>query len=190
MARLIVTELLSLDGCMEDPGGGEKSPFGGWAPEYESEDYHRLRLAELLASEVLLLGRRTYEGFASAWPGMSDPEGRADKLNGMEKQVVTATLPSLDWSNARILTGDIAAEVARLKARVAGDILILGSQNLASFLVEEGLVDEIRLLIHPVMVGGGLRFFEGLPRRMAFSLQESRQLDKGVILAVYHPVRP
>lgn len=190
MARLIVSEFLTLDGCMEDPGGAEKSPFGGWSLEYGSEEYYRLKLAEVLAAEILLLGRRTYEGFAAAWPGMSDPEGFADKMNSMEKQVVTATLTGLEWSNSRILTGDIAAGVARLKDRVAGDILIPGSQNLASFLIEEGLVDEIRLLIHPVIVGGGLRFFEGLPMRLGLSLQESRQLDKGVILAVYHPVAP
>lgn len=189
MAKLIVSEFLTLDACMEDPGGAEKSPFGGWSLDYGSEAYYRYKLEETLAADVLLLGRRTYEGFAAAWPDMKDPEGFADKMNSMRKVVVTGTLQTLAWNNSTILTGDLAAGVRRLKEAPGGDILLAGSQNLASFLLDEGLVDQLSFLIHPVMVGGGLRFFEGLSKRLGLELLESRRLDKGVLLAVYRPLK-
>lgn len=165
MARLVVSEFVTLDGVAEDPGGAEGFDRGGWAFTFDrGPEGDRFKLDELLASDVLLLGRRTYEGFAAAWPGRSDDVGFADKMNGMRKVVVSSTLEAADWSGSELLRGDVAAGVASLKEESGGDVLVAGSLSLVSTLVEHGLVDELRLMVFPILLGAGRRLFaDGVP---------------------------
>lgn len=174
MARVVVSEFVTLDGVAEDPGGAEGFDRGGWAFTFDrGPEGDRFKLDELLASDVLLLGRRTYEGFAAAWPGRTDDVGFADKMNGMHKVVVSSTLETADWSGSTLLRGDVAAGVAALKEEPGGDILVAGSLSLVATLVEHGLVDELRLMIFPILLGAGRRLFaDGVPPS-SFQLVES-----------------
>jgi len=160
MGRIVVSEFVSLDGVMEDPGGSEGTPAGGWAFKFErGADGDAYKLEELRDAEAMLLGRVTYEGFAKAWPSIEDEQGFAEKMNGMPKYVVSSTLERADWQNSTILPGDPVAEVAALKARLAGDILVAGSTSLVHTLHDAGLVDEYRLMIYPTVLGSGKRLF-------------------------------
>lgn len=174
MARLVVSEFVTLDGVAEDPGGAEGFDRGGWAFRFDrGPEGDRFKLDELLASDVLLLGRRTYEGFAAAWPGRTDDAGFADKMNGMRKLVVSSTLETAGWSGSSLLRGDVASTVARLKEEPGRDILVAGSLSLVATLVEHDLVDELRLLIFPILLGAGRRLFpDGVPPS-SFELVES-----------------
>ena len=160
MGRIVVSEFVSLDGVMEDPGGSEGTPAGGWAFRFErGADGDAYKLAELRDAEAMLLGRVTYEGFAAAWPSITDEQGFAEKMNGMPKYVVSATLERADWQNSTILPGDPVAEVTALKGRLAGNILVAGSMSLVHTLHDAGLVDEYRLMIYPIVLGCGKRLF-------------------------------
>jgi len=160
MGRIVVSEFVSLDGVMEDPGGSEGTPAGGWAFKFErGADGDAYKLEELRDAEAMLLGRVTYAGFAKAWPSIEDEQGFAEKMNGMPKYVVSSTLERADWQNSTILPGDPVAEVAALKARLAGDILVAGSTSLVHTLHDAGLVDEYRLMIYPTVLGSGKRLF-------------------------------
>ncbi|HKV67221.1 MAG TPA: dihydrofolate reductase family protein [Gaiellales bacterium] len=160
MGRIVVSEFVSLDGVMEDPGGSEGTPAGGWAFKYErGADGDAYKLEELRDAEAMLLGRVTYEGFARAWPSIEDEQGFAEKMNGMPKYVVSSTLGQADWQNSTILPGDPVAEVTALKARLAGNILVAGSTSLVHTLHDAGLVDEYRLMIYPTVLGSGKRLF-------------------------------
>ena len=165
MGKLVVSQFVTLDGVVEDPGGSEGFERGGWAFRFErGPEGDRFKLDEALASEALLLGRKTYEGFAAAWPGRTDEVGFADKFNGMPKYVVSSTLERADWNNSTILRGDVVEEVLRLKRELDGDVLVNGSVQLVRTLVEHDLVDEYRLMVFPVVLGKGKRLFEeGLP---------------------------
>src|SRR5205823_7273144 len=148
MGNLVVTEFITLDGVIEDPGGGETFDRGGWAFQFErGEEGDKFKLDETLDAEALLLGRVTYEGFAAAWPSMTDEVGFADKMNTMVKYVVSSTLEELTWSNSTRLDGDVAAEVAKLKEQVSGELLVAGSATLVQMLIEHDLVDELRLMV-------------------------------------------
>lgn len=174
MARLVVSEFVTLDGVAEDPGGAEGFDRGGWAFRFErGPEGDRFKLDELLASDVLLLGRRTYEGFAAAWPGRTDDAGFADKMNGMRKVVVSSTLETLEWSGSTLLRGDVAAGVARLKEESDGDVLVAGSLGLVATLVEHGLVDELRLMVFPILLGAGRRLFADGTPTSSFELVEA-----------------
>jgi dihydrofolate reductase len=165
-----------LDGVMEDPGGAEKTPGGGWAFRFErGPEGDRFKLGELMAADAQLLGRVTYTGFAAAWPNITDNEGFAAKMNSMRKYVVSKSLQTADWNNSVILRGDVVDEVRKLKAQPGGDILVAGSGQLIRTLAENKLVDEYRLMIYPVIVGGGKKLFpDGLPTT-AFQIVESQQ---------------
>src|SRR3954452_20228108 len=160
MGKIVVTEFVSLDGVMEDPGGAEDFKHGGWTFEFEGGDEgNQFKLDETLEAEALLLGRVTYEGFAAAWPSMRAPVGFADKMNSMPKYVVSTTLEDPEWNNTTVLKGDAVEQVAKLKQEIDGVILIGGSARLAQTLMEHDLVDEIRLMVYPVVLGDGKRLF-------------------------------
>src|SRR3989442_2014724 len=158
VGRIVVTEFVSLDGVMEDPGGSENFKHGGWSFEIDwGDEGSKFKLDEAMDSSALLLGRTTYEGFAEAWPSR---EGEfADKFNSMPKYVVSSTLENPEWNNSTVLKGDLADEVARLKEAHEGDIVVHGSAQLAQALIEHDLVDELRLMVYPVLLGSGKRLF-------------------------------
>src|SRR4026208_568950 len=158
MGKIVVTEFVSLDGVMEDPGGSESFEHGGWSFEISRGDEgDKFKLDEVFSSDALLLGRLTFEGFADAWPSR---EGEfADKFNTMPKYVVSSTLEEPGWSNSTVLKGDLAEEVAKLKDAHEGDVVVHGSAQLAQALLEQDLVDEVRLMVFPVVLGAGKRLF-------------------------------
>jgi dihydrofolate reductase len=185
MGRIVVSEFVTLDGVMEDPGGAEQSPHGGWAFKFDrSEEGDRFKYEELMTAEVLLLGRRTYEGFAAAWPKMDgDDFGR--KMNSMPKYVVSTTLTDPSWTNSTVLAGDPVEEVARLK-KETGEILVAGSQRLVNTLHVHGLIDEYRLMVFPIVLGGGKRLFEQPETQVSLHLTEVKAAGDTVLLR-YHP---
>src|SRR5438876_88255 len=157
MAKLIVTEFVSLDGVMEDPGGAEDFKYGGWTFEIDRGEGDKFKLDETMETDALLLGRVTYEGFAAAWPSR---EGEfADKFNTMPKYVVSSTLDTAGWNNSTVLKGDAVEEVSKLKREQEGNIVVHGSGRLAQTLLEHDLVDELRLMVFPVVLGSGRRLF-------------------------------
>jgi dihydrofolate reductase len=185
MGRIVVSEFVTLDGVMEDPGGGEKSPYGGWAFKFDrGEDGDKFKIEELMAADGLLLGRQTYEGFAAAWPAMTGDEF-GQRMNSLPKYVVSRTLTNPAWNNSRVLPGDPVEEVTRLKAE-AGQLLVAGSATLVNTLHANGLVDEYRLMVFPIVVGGGKRLFGDGPAPVSLRLVESRQAAETLLLR-YHP---
>jgi dihydrofolate reductase len=185
MRKLIVSEFVTLDGVMEDPGGAEKSKYGGWSRSFAGPEYLDYKLKEVLAADILLIGRKTYEGFAAAWPSMKDEAGFADKMNGMKKVVVSHTLKKAEWNNSNILSDNIFDEIKKLKQQAGQDILVAGSGQLVNSLLENELVDELRLMVHPILVGGGKRLFGDSERRKTFALTETITFSKGVEVLVY-----
>lgn len=184
MRTLIVSEFMTLDGIVEAPGGEPTHPHAGWTFAYGVPELYAYKLRETLEAESLLLGRRTYEGFAAAWPGR-DGEF-ADKMNAMPKHVVTATAGELGW-NAVALTGEVTAAVTELKEGEGGPILVAGSATLVRTLLARRLVDELRLMVFPVAIGGGLRIFPDQREKLAFDLIDLVRYDSGVLLEVYRP---
>lgn len=185
MRKLIVSEFLSLDGVMEDPGGAEGFEHGGWSMKFNDPEGMRFKLEEVMAADALLLGRVTYEGFAAAWPAMKDPAGFADQMNGMAKHVVSSTLTDPSWSNSTVISGDLRAAVEDLKGQEGGDLLVAGSATLVRWLLAEGLVDELRLMVHPIVLGSGKRLFGELAQPARFDLAEARTLASGSVIGVY-----
>ena len=188
MGRIIITEFVSLDGVMEAPGGGEGYKHGGWTFEIDrGTEGDQFKLDEALAADALLLGRVTYEGFAAAWPSR---EGEfADKFNTMPKYVVSSTLQKPDWNNTTVLDGDLAEEVAKLKQEQDGDIVIHGSARLVQALIEHDLVDELRLMVFPVVLGSGKRLFADTSDKKRLRLTDSKTVGDGVEILIYEPVR-
>ncbi len=186
MGRIVVTEFVSMDGVMEDPGGAESFRYGGWTFEIERGDEgDKFKLDETLSSEALLLGRVTYEGFAAAWPSR---EGEfADKFNTMPKYVVSSTLEESEWNNSTVLKGDVAQEVAKLKQEHDGDIVVHGSAQLVQALVEHDLVDELRLMVFPVVLGSGKRLFGETSDKKPLRLVDSKTVGDGVVILIYEP---
>jgi len=188
MGRIVVTEFVSLDGVMEDPGGAEGFEHGAWTFEIpRGDEGDKFKLDEVLEAEAQLLGRTTYEGFAAAWPKIDDEAGFAEKMNTMPKYVFSSTLTSADWDNSTILSGDFATEIAKLKAEVDGIILVAGSAQLVQGLVEHDLVDEIRLMVFPVLLGSGKRLFGEHADKKPLRLVESKTVGEGVELQTYVP---
>jgi dihydrofolate reductase len=187
MGRIVVTEFVSLDGVMEAPGG-EDFKYPGWSFEYDRGDEgNKFKVDEVLAAEALLLGRVTYEGFAAAWP---EREGEfADKFNSMPKYVVSSTLQNPEWTNTTVLDGDVAEEVAKLRERPGGDIVVHGSAQLVQALLDNDLVDEVRLMVFPVVLGAGKRVFGETSDKKPLRLTESRTVGDGVAILVYEPAR-
>jgi dihydrofolate reductase len=188
MARIVVTEFMSLDGVVEDPGGAEGFKHGGWSFRFSrGDDGDRFKLDETMNSEALLLGRKTYEGFADAWPSR-DGEF-AEKFNTMPKYVVSSTLRDPAWTNSTVLDGDLVEEVSKLRERPGGDIVVHGSPTLVQSLLANDLVDELRLMVFPVVLGAGKRLFGSTDDMKAMRLSDSRVVGDGVAIMVYEPVR-
>ncbi|HEY4346063.1 MAG TPA: dihydrofolate reductase family protein [Gaiellaceae bacterium] len=184
MGKVVVTEFLTLDGVMEDPGGGETFDRGGWAFKFDrGAEGDKFKFDELEAADAQLLGRVTYEGFAKAWPTMEAGEF-GEKMNSMPKFVVSSTLTSAEWNNSTVLSGSLADEVATLKARYEGNILVAGSARLVQSLLAEGLVDELRLMVFPVVLGAGKRLFADASGQTAFETVESRQAGDVALLTL------
>jgi dihydrofolate reductase len=188
MGKVVVTEFISLDGVIEDPGGSEDFEHGGWTFEFDrGEEGDKFKLDELTQAGAQLLGRVTYEGFAEAWPSMKDEIGFAEKMNSMPKYVVSTTLEDADWNNSTILRS--ADEVPKLKDEVDGDILIAGSATLVQSLIKADLVDEYRLMVFPTVLGSGKRLFgEGFDRTDV-KLTDSKALDSGILILTYERAR-
>jgi dihydrofolate reductase len=184
MGRIVVTEFVSLDGVVEDPGGSEGFKYGGWSFEIErGPEGDKFKLDETMSSEALLLGRVTYEGFAAAWPSR-DGEF-ADKFNAMPKYVVSSTLTDPEWNNSTVVGGDVAEGTAKLKQEVDGDIVVHGSVQLVQALLEHDLVDELRLMVYPVVLGAGKRLFDGTTDKKPFKLVDSKVVGDGVAILTY-----
>ncbi len=184
MARIVVTEFISIDGVIEAPGGGEGFEHDGWSFEFDrGEEGERFKEEETLSSEAQLLGRRTYEGFAQAWPTREG--GFADKFNTMPKYVISKTLRDPEWNNTTVLDGDAFEEARALKDRVDGDIVVHGSAQLAQGLVEHDLVDELRLMVFPVVLGTGKRLFGHPGAKKSLKLVDSKVVGDGVMILTY-----
>jgi len=188
MRKIIVSEFISLDGVIEAPGPAHDFKYAGWTMPYWGDDIGAFKKQELFAADALLLGRKTYEGFAAAWPKMQDPDGFADRMNGLPKYVATKTLKKLEWSNSRALSGDLAAELAALKQQPGQDILVAGSGRLAQALLRHGLVDEYTLLVYPVVLGEGQRLFD-VGAQAKLELIESRAFKSGVTALRYRSAK-
>src|SRR5438094_1310335 len=186
MGRIIVTEFVSLDGVMEAPGGGEDYEHAGWTFEINrGEEGNKFKIKETSDSEALLLGRVTYEGFAKAWPSR---EGEfADKFNSMPKYVISKTLKKADWNNSTILNGNVLEEVKALKQRLKGDILVSGSAQLVQALIANDLVDQLNLMVFPVILGSGKRLFGDSKEAKTLKLAESKTVGDGIAIMIYKP---
>jgi dihydrofolate reductase len=188
MGKIVVTQFVSLDGVIEDPGGSENYKHGGWTFEIDrGEEGDKFKYDELVEAEAQLLGRVTYEGFAAAWPTMEDGAGFAEKMNSMPKYVVSSTLQEASWNNSTILAGELADEVARLHREVDGVILVAGSAQLVQGLLERDLVDELRLMVFPVVLGEGKRLFGDVNEKKPLRLVGSKALGDGISLLTYEP---
>ena len=188
MGKLVVTQFVSLDGVMQAPGG-EEFKYPGWSFEFDrGEDGNQFKLDETLETEVLLIGRRTYESFADAWPKR---EGEfADKFNTMPKVLVSSTIENPEWNNTTVLKGDVPAEVAKLKDRTDGIVQVPGSRQLAQELLEHDLVDELHLMIFPVVLGTGQKLFGELSDKTDWRLTEVKPVGpEGVLVLIYERAR-
>jgi dihydrofolate reductase len=188
MGRIVVTEFVSLDGVMEDPGGAEDFKYSGWSFEISRGDEgEKFKLDETMASDALLLGRVTYQGFADAWPSR---EGEfADKFNDMPKYVVSSTLKDPEWSNTTVLDGDAVEAVTKLKQDFDGALVVHGSARLVQTLLDNDLVDELRLMVFPVVLGAGKRVFGETSDKKPLRLTDTQTVGDGVEILVYEPAR-
>ncbi len=186
MRQLIVTEFVSLDGVMEAPGGEPGYAHTGWVGAMFNDELGAYKLEEQLAADVLLLGRRTYESFFGAWPERDGP--MAEKINEMDKVVVSSTLTEAEWANTTVVDGDVHAAITELKSGSGGPILVPGSRTLAQWLLTNGFVDELHLQVFPLMLGSGARFFPETPDMVAFTLVDSVELPAGIRANAYRPV--
>ena len=185
MGRIVVTEFVSLDGVIEAPGGGEDFRHGGWTFEIDRGDEgNKFKVDETMSSAALLLGRVTFEGFAAAWPSR---EGEfADRFNTMPKYVVSSTLHEPEWNNSTVIpAGELVERVAALKQEVDGDIAIHGSAKLVQTLLEHDLIDELRLMVFPVVLGSGKRLFGDTTDKKPLRLTDSKIVGDGVAILVY-----
>ena len=183
MSKLVVSQFITVDGVIEDPGGSEGFERGGWAFQFErGPEGDKFKLDELLASDVLLLGRVTYEGFAAAWPSRTGDF--AEKFNTMRKYVVSTTLDDPGWNNSTVIRADVAEEVAKLKDEPGGDVLVNGSVQLVRTLLEHDLVDELRLMVFPVVLGAGKRLFGDAAGPIAFKPVETKPAGSVAILTL------
>jgi dihydrofolate reductase len=190
MGKIVITANASVDGVVQDPDGPEGFRLGGWfgrSGGSDLQEWTRIETAEALRAEALLLGRRSDEWFAQRWAAR-DGEW-ADRLNRMPKYVVSATIQEPKWGNATVLSGDVAEEVARLKRQIDGEILVYPSYRLQHALLEHDLVDELRLVIFPVVLGDGERLFGPASKEKPMRLVAARTLGAGLAFLTYQPVR-
>ena len=180
MRKVIVSEFVSLDGVMEAPDQ--------WHFPFSNEETGKYKFDELFASDALLLGRVTYQGFAAAWPSMTDEEGFADRMNSLPKYVVSTTLEEpLEWNNSTLIKGNIEEEVSELKRQPGKDITIVGSGTLVRSLLRDDLLDELRLMVHPIVVGSGKRLFKDGSDTKVLRLVETKTFGSGVVVLIYQP---
>jgi dihydrofolate reductase len=190
MGKIVISENVSLDGVIQDPTGEEGFRFGGWFGQIGDKDreaWTKVEFEEALGAEALLLGRRSYEYFAVRWASRSGD--LADRLNSLPKYVVSSTLEDPEWNNSMVLKGDVVNEVSKLKERVNGDIVVYASGQLVHTLMEHDLVDELRLMIYPFVLGAGERLFGETSDKKPIRLVDTRTVGDGLALLTYQPVR-
>jgi dihydrofolate reductase len=195
MSRIVVSEFVSLDGVMQAPGRREEDTsgsfkHGGWSFKFHDDQVPKYKLDELDASDALLLGRKTYEIFAGYWPKAKDDRGFADKMNNLAKHVVSTTLKRVDWNNSRLIKARVPDEVGKLRQQPGKDILVYGSAKLVKTLLQHDLVDELRLMVYPVVLGSGKRLFDDHAETLkTLKLAESKTFPSGIVLLSYHPAK-
>ena len=177
--RLVATEYVSLDGVFEEPGQ--------WSGPYFDDSAAQFKWDELQESDALLLGRKTYEGFAAAWPAMPDTGEFGVKMNTMPKYVVSSTLSNVEWSGSKLIKGNIAGEVRELKEQPGKDLLLSGSAQLFNGLMAENLIDLYRLMVHPVVIGKGRRLFFSESARSELRLTDTKRVGRGIVVLEYEP---
>ena len=187
MGKIVVTEFVSLDGVMESPGGGEGFRHAGWTFKIDrGKEGDKFKVDETMNSDALLLGRVTYEGFAAAWPSRAG-DAFADKFNRMPKYVVSSTLKKAEWNNSTVLKGDVVEEISKLREKLNGNIVVHGSAQLVQTLIEHDLVDELRLMVFPVILGTGKRLFGDTSDKKRLRLAESKTVGDGVAILIFKP---
>ena len=185
MGTIVAAEYVSVDGVMQDPGGVGEIEVGGWTNPYWNDELAKFQADLLFASDALLLGRVTYEGFAAAWPDMAHEEGPfADKMNTMPKYVASRTLTDMEW-NAALIEGDVADEAARLKRDAGQNLLIYGSGSLVRLLLQRGLIDQLRLMVYPVVLGAGMPLFTQTGGKKELQLGGVMTTSAGVLVVDY-----
>jgi len=195
MRRIVVSEFVSLDGVMQAPGGPDEDTsggfkHGGWSFKFHDDQVPKYKLDELSASDALLLGRKTYEIFAAYWPKANDDAGFANKLNSMAKHVVSTTLKKVDWNNSNLIKTNVAEEVRKLKHQPGKDVLVYGSGKLVNTLLNDDLVDELRLMVYPVVLGSGRRLLgDHVEPLKPLKLAESKIFSSGIVLLSYNPAK-
>ena len=187
MRKIIVTEFITLDGVVEAPGGNETPhPHGGWQFKYQAPEAGKYKVDELAGVDTLLLGKNKFEAFAAYWPNQTGVF--ADPINQYPKYVVSRSLQKTEWNNSHILR-DVAKDVAELKNTDGGDILVYGSPTLVRALLHHDLIDELRLMLYPVSIGGGLKIFDDNRELKKFELKHSRVIENGILILEYQPIR-
>jgi dihydrofolate reductase len=186
MGRIVVSEFMSLDGVAEAPGGDDNFVRGAWTFEFDrGPEGDQFKMDETVNTAAMLLGRRTYDGFAAAWPGR---EGEfADRFNALPKYVVSSTLTNPSWTNTTVLSGDAVDAIRKLRDEISGDILVHGSVSLVQTLVQNDLVDELRIMLFPVVLGTGMKLFGETTDAKKFRLAESKMIGDGVAIMIYQP---
>jgi dihydrofolate reductase len=187
MRKVIVQQFVTLDGVMQAPGDPNEFECGGWQRPYQCEDQLTYIVEQAYEAEALLLGRKTYEHFATAWPSMTGMLGLADRMNTMPKFVASRTLKQVEW-NATLICGDIAEEVIKLKQQPGRDLLVVGSGDLVQTLIKHNLIDEYRIWVHPVVLGCGQRLFREGSEKIVLSLVDTKTTSTGAVIITYQPV--
>ncbi|SRR5258708_2206472 len=188
MRKIIVTEFISLDGVFEAPGpDGSGYKYEGWTFPYNDEEFRNFKTKELDETDILFLGRITYDAFAIAWPKQEEATGDfGKKFNSMPKYVVSNNLKEANWKNSHIIKGDVAAEIKKLKEGDGGNITVHGSGMLARFLLEHGLVDQLTIMLYPLILGEGKRLFDGAVKT-DLKLIEAKPFKSGIVVLQYKP---
>ena len=189
MGRVVVSEFATLDGVFDDPGGSEGTAYGGWQIPLMGEDESAYKFEELKNADALLLGRVTYEGFAKAWPTMEGSGEFGELMNSLPKHVATLSLSEFGWNNTSALEADIMRGVQRLKEQYQRDIVVMGSGQLVKTLLENGQVDELRLMTYPIMLGEGRRLLDGMSRKK-LQFVGLQQFKNGTVLLTYSQTQP
>lgn len=185
--RVVVSEFVTLDGVMQDPGGVGEIEHGGWSMKYGDDESRKFKVDELFRCDGLLLGRVTYQGFAKAWPSMqNDPVGYGKRMNSLPKYVVSTTLERVEWNNSKLLKGDFKEGVSKLKQQAGRDLLVFGSGSLVGQLAKLNLIDEFRLMVYPVTLGSGKRLFGD--EYSGLKLMEAKSFPSGIVLLRYKPL--
>ncbi|HXN92415.1 MAG TPA: dihydrofolate reductase family protein [Candidatus Sulfotelmatobacter sp.] len=177
--RLVATEYLSLDGVFEEPGH--------WSGPWFKEEAGQFKWAELEASDALVVGRNTYLGFAAAWPNVKGTGEFGEKMNSMPKYVVSSTLDKVEWAGSKLIKGNVSEEIKRLKKQPGGDLLLSGSGQLFNAMMRENLIDLYRFMLHPVVLGKGMRLFEDGGKQQNLKLTEMKRFATGIIVLEYEP---